>query len=200
MSHVDLLILLFLAYFAIRGLLNGFFKEIFRIIGFLGGILLAFTATPTLSTILQGFLRNVPAIVVSIAAFLMLFALVITVSKILASLLSELLKKIHLGWLNRLMGLLLGMGRGALILGLIFIALSFLPFPQLSSSLRQQSRFYQPLQSLVPLAYDLVASAVPGSGRFENRLMEILDESKVKITQEALKYFLYGKPDSSATQ
>ena len=200
MSHVDVLILIFLAYFAIRGLLNGFFQEFFRIVGFLGGIFLAFTATPTLTSTLQPFFPTVPGIVMSIVAFLMVFGLVMSISKVVAGLLSELFKKIHLGWLNRLMGLVLGLGRGGLILGLVFIVLSFLPFPQVATSLRQQSRLYMPLQLLVPLSYNFVVSVVPGSVRFENRLMDILNKSKMHITQEALKFFLYGKPDSSLTR
>jgi membrane protein required for colicin V production len=65
-----------------------------------------------------------------VVAWMSIFLFVLVISALIASLISELVRKLGLGGLNRTFGALIGMLRGALVLLVLTLAAGMTRFPQ----------------------------------------------------------------------
>ncbi|MDE5832018.1 MAG: CvpA family protein [Desulfovibrio sp.] len=116
----DLAILLTLAFFAIRGVRNGFIEEIAGIVA----IFAAFWAAKVWNADLAPYLSFIsdPGLRPLAASVLLFIAVMIAVG-ILARILKKIAAFSFIGWLDKLGGFLLGLTKGALLWALIVIAL-----------------------------------------------------------------------------
>lgn len=114
MNWLDILILLPLAVGLVRGLMRGFISEIIAImvviLGFIGARL---WAPPFSAWLLTQFAW--PKGVCDVVAYTLLFLAIAIVLSIGARLINKLLRAIHLGWANRLLGGIFGTAKFALI-------------------------------------------------------------------------------------
>ena len=116
----DLVIVVTLVLFTIRGLTNGFIGEAAGIVSLIGGFWAARAwsaqVAPWLDFISDPSLR-------SIAACALVFIAVMLAIGLLARLLKKIMSFSFAAWADRLAGALLGLAKGALIWALIFIVL-----------------------------------------------------------------------------
>ena len=129
MSIVDLILLLLLALFAVRGYFKGLFLEIFSLLGIFSGILIAVRYNVQASELLHGYWEISPIILKAIG-FILIFFVVYFVFNLLGWLLQRSSKYLFLGGFNRVGGVVFGTGKGAAFLGLILFLVgssSFLP-------------------------------------------------------------------------
>jgi membrane protein required for colicin V production len=126
MNAFDIIVGVILAYSLIRGLFRGLVKEASSIIGVLGGFFAAYSFYGLLAGYLSGVVSN-PAYR-NLLAFLTIFCAVVVLVNVLAIIIKYLLKIVCLGWLDRLGGVVFGFIKGALIVAVLFLALTaFLP-------------------------------------------------------------------------
>jgi membrane protein required for colicin V production len=126
MNAFDIIVGVILAYSLIRGLFRGLVKEASSIIGVLGGFFAAYSFYGLLAGYLSGVVSN-PAYR-NLLAFLTIFCAVVVLVNVLAIIIKYLLKIVFLGWLDRLGGVVFGFIKGALIVAVLFLALTaFLP-------------------------------------------------------------------------
>jgi membrane protein required for colicin V production len=126
MNAFDIVVGVILVYGLIRGLFRGLVKEAASVIGALGGFLAAYSFYGIVAGYLSGVVSS-PAYR-NLLAFLIIFCAVVVVVNVLAIVIKYLLKIVFLGWLDRLGGVVLGFVKGALIVAVIFLALTaFLP-------------------------------------------------------------------------
>jgi membrane protein required for colicin V production len=116
MNWLDILILVLLIISAISGLVNGFIKTLFSLVGLVVGVVLAGRYYLSLADHL-GFIHSENA--AHIVAFLIIFLLVILVATILGIIFTKIVSAILLGWLNRLLGGVAGVVMGGLAIGAI---------------------------------------------------------------------------------
>ena len=129
MSIVDLILLLLLALFAVRGYFKGLFLEIFSLLGIFSGILIAVRYNVQASHLLHGYWEISPIILKAIG-FILIFFVVYFVFNLLGWLLQRSSKYLFLGGFNRVGGVVFGTGKGAAFLALILFLVgssSFLP-------------------------------------------------------------------------
>ena len=121
MNWLDVLLLLPLLVGLVRGLMRGFISEIIAIVVVILGVIGARFAAPPFSVwLLKQFAW--PQSVCDVVAYTLVFLAIAIILSILARLLTKLLRKIHLGWANRLFGGLFGMAKyGILVLVAVFI-------------------------------------------------------------------------------
>jgi len=126
MNAFDIIVGVILAYGLVRGLFRGLVKEASSIIGVLGGFLAAYSFYGVIAGYLSGVVSS-PAYR-NLLAFLIIFCTVVVLVNVLAIIVKYLLKTVFLGWLDRLGGVVFGFVKGALIVSVLFLALTaFLP-------------------------------------------------------------------------
>ena len=121
MNWLDVLIVLPLVFGLIRGLTHGLISEIIAFVVVILGVLGSWLAAPPFSAwLLKQFAW--PEEVCEVVAYVLVFLAIAIVLSVLAKLLNNLLKAIHLGWANRLLGGAFGVLKyGLLALVVIFI-------------------------------------------------------------------------------
>ena len=156
MNWLDIVILVVLIISAISGLVNGFIKTVFSLVGLIVGIILAGKYYVSLSEHL-GFIQSENA--ARIVAFLIIFLAVILVATVLGIIFTKIASAILLGWLNRILGAAAGIIMGGLTLGaLLALWVHFMG----SSNTFEQSPLANFLVDKVPIVLGLLPGEFGG--------------------------------------
>ena len=119
MNLFDIIILVTLLFFALKGLMRGLVNEASSLAGLILGGWLAYRYYPHLSIPIRNIL-HVPEHVASFLAFMLLLMLTGFVAHIIGNIITTALRVVMLGSLNRLGGVVIGVAEGALLLSLLF--------------------------------------------------------------------------------
>ncbi|BCS52593.1 CvpA family protein [Geobacter sp. SVR] len=119
MNLFDIVILVILAFFALKGLFRGLVNEASSLAGLILGGWLAYHYYPSLSAPIHAIL-HIPAHVAAFLAFMLLLLLTGFIAHILGNIITAALRVVMLGSLNRLGGLLIGAAEGVLLLSMLF--------------------------------------------------------------------------------
>lgn len=199
MNSADLIFVIIIGFFFILGLWKGFFREVLGLVGVIGGIILGILGFGPASQGLSSVIPGVPGVLWPFLSFIIIFVVVYLATRLLAGLLSRLSQFLKLGWLNRLLGGLVGALKGAFLISVFLLLLGFLPVQGSLQTVREQSRLYTPLQRLIPTLYNW-SNAFSGSGQnFQKKIEDSFAKAKIKFTQEMINYFYYGKKNSPGT-
>jgi len=197
MEYVDLIFGAVLAFFIILGSAKGLFREVFGLIGFLGGIIAGILFTGPLSHWLAEKIPSIPFLIIPIVSFLILFIAIYLLSRMLANWFSSIFEALHLKWLNKLLGGIVGGFKGAILLSMLLLILSALPLQSFLDPIRGKSYFYVPLQSLLPALYSIFSSSPHG---LDKRLEDMFRESEAKVKKQILETMLNERIDSSSVK
>ena len=150
MNPIDIGILSVSAIFFVRGLFRGFVYELVTVVGLILGYIISITYLSLLSAFILTYFPSLPTSVVSIVSFFVLFVGTNLILRLIANILTKTLKIAMLGWLNRLLGGILGLLKCIIILSIIVFVLDMIPF---SESLLQreevQSSILYPVFELI---------------------------------------------------
>ena len=126
MNPLDVVIIIILGYGLIRGIFRGMIKEISSIVGVFAGFYAAFSYYPLVSEIMGDWIVNDSFL--NILSFMMIFFIIFFIISILGVIIKYLIHVASMGWMDRLMGALLGFSKAVLIVSIILLALTaFLP-------------------------------------------------------------------------
>jgi len=174
-NWVDVLFVILLFRIAYVGLKNGILSELFRVLGLLSAFLLSFNTY----TLVGKFLSNNTKWTGSgilIVSFLLIFLSVLLIFKILA-LVVALFSGANNGNIsvtNRLTGLLLSIGRGFLLISLIYVLVINIPFEYVSKSAKDRSFSAQYISNIAPNVYKICMSFYPWA-KVDTPLVKLLD-------------------------
>lgn len=143
MNVLDIIILVLLALFAVKGALRGLLKEICSLLGLAAAAVLSFSYYAPLAKQASAWL-HLPLQLCVAGALLVLFALTMLLFSLLGALLSRFIKLLFLGGLNRVFGALFSLAQGALILALVLYGLSQTTLPTAVQPLFKQSQLRPP--------------------------------------------------------
>ena len=191
MSAFDIIILTVLSVFTVIGIWKGFFREVFGFLGVIFGALFAILGFGPLSKLLHRLVPDIPAFIWIFLSFLIIFIGFYMLSRFLASMLSKLSKIMLLGWLNRLLGGVVGFLKGAIFVSLFLLLIGFLPFQDTLQKVRSNSWLYEPLQRTVPVLYNLLSEFSFSSRNFEKKMTGLMEDIEGKMNENVIKYFLY---------
>lgn len=144
MNLLDIVILVLLVGFLLKGLFRGFLKELCSLFGLFGGLFLALRYHAPLAELLLETLGWSARICVVIA-FISLFLLTILFFGVLGFLLSRFVKLLFLGGFNRVAGGLFGLVQGGLLVTLVLFGLSRSPLPKGMQPVFDQSQLAPPM-------------------------------------------------------
>jgi len=154
MNLFDIVILVIIGFCLIRGGFRGLIKEVAAIVGVLGGFYGAYRYYHLLSGLLSKWIST--DAYSNILSFLIIFCAILIIINILGIIIRYAMNIVFSGWLDRLGGVLIGLIKGALIVSVLFFALTtFLPK---GTPLIQQSKL-APLVSNVSEVMAQVVSA-----------------------------------------
>ena len=121
----DIIILLILTFFILNGFRHGFIEEMRKIISLIGGFVFASKfhrfCIPFIEPIVSG---NTIQITIS---YLLIFIISVILINIIFKTLQKFIELALLGWLNRLLGSLLGLLKGFLIISLFMFIFGSIP-------------------------------------------------------------------------
>ena len=148
-----------LAISALVGLMRGFLKEVLSLIAWGAALYAAWLfAQPVAETYVSKFLSD--SYIAYIAAFGGIFIGVLFLIGVVNLLISQVLKATGLGFLDRLLGLILGTVRGVLIGALIIFGLKFMVGTPNQLPMWRDSTLAPYFESMAPWGYELLSPKV----------------------------------------
>ena len=143
---INIVIILFIAYFAYSGFKNGFIKELTNIIGLIVGFLLSQYIAPIIEKylMLETFIKDQP--LREKIAYLISFIIIVFILRILSKMLE---KYMNMKWKNKILWLIIGVMNGILIFSLIIsIFKEILPSINIHEDWREKSYLYSTIDTL----------------------------------------------------
>ena len=140
MTPPDIIILIIISFFTFNGFKNGFIKEALRIVGMTSGFLVAHNFYNKLIPYLEVYIINTSLL--SITSYLTIFLITLISVNILGIFLQKFFELILLGWLNRLLGTLLGLIKGVVIVSILIFILEIAPL-EIRQKLQRDSELYK---------------------------------------------------------
>lgn len=161
MNFIDVMILIVIGAFLVKGLLRGLMKELCSLVGLAVGSLLAFRFhAPFAEAMVSAF--NLPASVCVVLAFLAIFLVTLLVFGLIGMLLSKYVKLLYVGGLNRVAGGIFGIVQGVLLLSVVMFGLSVSPLPDWGQMAMSDSQLTPPFVELGEKVFAGSARLFPG--------------------------------------
>jgi len=195
MEYFDLIFGAILVFFVILGISKGLFREIFGLVGFLGGIVAGILFAGPVGHWLAERFTSIPFIIFPIMAFLLSFMTVYLLSLMLARWLRSIFEALQLGWLNKLLGGAIGGLKGAVLISLLLLILSMFPIQNYLDPIRQKSYFYTPLQNLLPALYGLFSDR---SNDLNRKFEDMFKHGEMKVKKQLAGSILHEGIDSTS--
>ena len=123
MNLLDVLIIAFVVFLIVRGIFRGFIREVGSLAGVILGIWLGSVYQSQMTHFLKSFLpagKFLPLI-----SFALVFLIVLVLCNVIAWLLQKFIRKVLLGWADRVLGVALAVLKGVIITYFAIVLLTF---------------------------------------------------------------------------
>tara|TARA_B100000401_G_C52782896_1_gene709218 strand:+ start:1032 stop:1589 length:558 start_codon:yes stop_codon:yes gene_type:complete len=140
MNTPDILFSIILLIFTINGFRRGLIKEIARLAGLFISCFIASKYYIELIPLIENYFINVK--VIEIISFLIIFFISIIIINIVSLSIQKFFEIIYLGWLNKLLGSLLGFIKGLIVVSIIILCMDVLPTETIKK-IEKQSSIYK---------------------------------------------------------
>ncbi len=127
MNVIDVILGVFILVLAIRGLIRGLIKEVFGLAALIGGVLLSNMFGKQFGNIIYHHI-TISAPVAYVSAFFIVFIVVYLGFLFIGYVLSNIIKVIQLGWLDRMFGIAFGALKAFLIIMVFVFVIRNFPF------------------------------------------------------------------------
>jgi membrane protein required for colicin V production len=157
MSTLDIILVIFLFYFAYKGFTNGFIISIATLVG----LVLGFYAASHFSELTANWLQHdmgLKSSNIKLIAYIVTFVIVVVLIFLLGRFLTGVVKTVGLGIVNRLAGAVLGIAKGALLASLLFLLFSKIDPNQslFTAQHKKGSYIYKPVSAVAPAVIPLI--------------------------------------------
>jgi len=157
MNWIDLIIVIILGISLIRGFTEGFVREAAS----LAALILGIWGAIRFSTLTAGKLYDwfdMTGQYVGIIAFLVTFGIIVVLIHFVGIFVDKIVKAVSLGFLNRLLGLVFGLLKSALILSVFFVILNAIDArrPFLPKEKIEESMFYNRISDFAPALFPVI--------------------------------------------
>lgn len=176
MNYLDIIIAIVLIIFAIGGFRNGIIREAFSLVAFIGGIYGAMRLSDYVGKWL-GQLINVSPEWMSVISFIMVFIALALIINWLGGLLSNLIASLNLGFIDSLGGIIFGIAKGFLLIGVLILLLDFFGMKDvLNKETCEKSKLYKSSEKVATWIYDNKDSWI-------NKIDEEYDKIEKKVEE-----------------
>lgn len=154
MNYLDIIIAIILILFAIGGLRNGIIREAFSLVAFLGGIYGAFKLSDYVGKWL-GEIIDVSPEWMSVISFIIVFIALALLINWLGNMLAKLIESLNLGFIDKIGGLVFGVAKGFLLIGVLILILDFFGIKDvLKQETREGSKLYKSSEEVASWIYN----------------------------------------------
>ncbi len=189
MNGIDIVVIIILSIFLIRGLFRGILIEVLSLVGMILAYIIALREMSTIANLIAKYI-SLPDFVLSLFSFTILFILVLLVTRLLAKTLSKLVKETLVGWLDRLGGGVFGLAKGVIVTSLVLLLLSLIPLPEAIKTEQQKSTLDKSIRPVTPAIFNWIIKVFPQSKDFYEEVKEGFSkqtkEMKEKVLQDKL--------------
>lgn len=163
MGILDIILLICFIPGIVTGISKGFVKQVVEFAGILLGAWAAFHFSSTVSAWLSQYIQAEQT-VLHIISFIVIVLIIALLLNMLAGLLTKVLNIIALGWLNGILGLLFGILKVALILGLIIMVIEGLnnSLELIKPEIFEESKIYCALRDIAEQIFPYLKEFVTG--------------------------------------
>lgn len=128
-NYLDIAVISLSVLLGIKGILNGLVKELFGLVGIIGGAYIASRLSPEVGAWVDANLYQLENnAAIGLVGFVLTLAVVWLGAVVVGNMISKVLKMTGLGLLDRILGFIFGSGKVFLILSIIIFALSNVEF------------------------------------------------------------------------
>jgi membrane protein required for colicin V production len=171
LSTIDIILAIFLFYFAFRGFSSGFIISIAT----LAGLVLGFYAASHFSEFAAHWLQQdmgLKSSNIKLISYIFTFVLVIVLVFLLGRFLTGVVKTAGLGIVNRLAGALLGIGKGLLLASFLFLLIARIDAKEnlITASHKKNSVLYKPVSVVAP-------AVIPLLQKYSNKVEELIKDT-----------------------
>lgn len=154
MNTFDIVILVFLLYGFIRGLLKGLFVELASLIALIAGVYGAIHFSYFAGSYIEN-LTDWDEKYISITAFAITFVAIVIVISLLGKIFTKMANFASLGFLNKILGAVFGVLKIGMILSILLIIFDKLnkTIPFTDKNVTKESLLYKPVKDLAPLLF-----------------------------------------------
>jgi len=194
MNPLDWLLAILLTYSVVRAAMRGFFQEAFALGGLIVGFLLACWFYLDASKRLAGLITSPP--LAQLAGFLLVLAATMVLATLLGKLLRRTASVIGLGFMDRLLGAVFGLVRGALLGTAILLSITaFLPAGQWIEDSQLAPYFLRAAHAVsFVMPSDLKHRLTGGLDRIKHTSHDWIKQGKLSHTGTAQANLLEGSP------
>ena len=133
MSTLDIVLLAVIAFCGVLGIYWGMIRQVLALAGLLAGVALAGRYGGRVADWLSSFITS-PA-VAQLLGFLLVLIAVSAAASLLATLIRRFVGLLFLGWLDHLIGGMLGLAQGMLVVAIVLLVVALFPFTALPGAL-----------------------------------------------------------------
>jgi membrane protein required for colicin V production len=173
MGLLDFFILIPIGYFAWKGFMSGFVREILSIAGIILAVFLTFEYMHAISFLFKPFFSNADH--ATIASGIFIFIITIAAVQFIAYATQKFLELIKINFINRIAGLLFGSLKSGIVISAILLLMAGFNLPTENS--RENSISYPIVIYLAPAVFNMVAAIYPGAENFVNTIEKAIEEN-----------------------
>jgi membrane protein required for colicin V production len=157
MNYIDVIIIIILVLSMVNGFINGLVKEVATLAALILGIWGAIRFSSFTAAKLYDYF-DMTGKYVGIISFLITFAVIAIVIHFFGMLVDRLMKAVALGFINRLLGIAIGLFKAVLILSVIFVVLNAIDSrrPFLPKEKIEKSMLYNPISDIAPVIFPII--------------------------------------------
>ena len=171
MNIIDIIILIILAIFCIKGFFRGFIMEAFTLVGLILAYVIALREMSALAALIGRAVR-VPPWLATALSFFLIFIIVIVFCRIMAGALRKLMRWSLLGSLDRGGGVIIGIIKGALVTSLLALLISMIPVTEEMRQIQRDSYLFGRVRNVAPAVFNVIKRAVPQTKTFYDEVRE----------------------------
>jgi membrane protein required for colicin V production len=190
MNYIDYIIIAGVGFFTIGGLFKGFLNQVFGLLGLILALIFATKYMSNMAELVDKFL-NIPPALTTLLGYLIIFVGTIFAFQLLNHFLQKAIKVSFLNWVDKTGGGVVGFVKGGVIISLLLLLISIIPFSGGMIPGVKESTLYYPTKNFAPKVFNFVMYVIPNSKSFYGELKETFDKFSVsklgKNTRELLE-------------
>ena len=165
MKLIDIIILIPFVFAIYKGITRGFISQVAGIAGVILGFILGVRFSDLLSTHISEWI-NANESTIKIISFAIIIICVLILAKLLSSIIERIFSFIMLGWLNKILGILIAIASTALVMGAVITLISYVNeylFTIVPQRVINESILYRPLQDLAQMVFPYLGEFLKSS-------------------------------------
>ncbi|TEU03510.1 CvpA family protein [Candidatus Aerophobetes bacterium] len=180
MNWLDVVWLIVIVFFLVRGAMKGFFREIFGLLGVFVGLIVAVNYSQGVGNIIRGEITRLSPQIAKGISFAIIFVGIALIGGLIGLVFHGMLRSSPVKGIDRGGGLILGLLEGGVVCSVILIFLTISPLAENADRWKKDSTISPYLMKIGPFVYDSIASIVPGEAK---KFMEKIDEFKQGLSE-----------------